>query len=83
MNKRKFLAQIIRNRKNVKYNDFVTLVEAFGYEYARSNGSHNMYEHKDVPEILNIQNKRGEAKPYQIKQFLDFVEIYNLRMEDE
>jgi len=83
MNKRKFLAQIINNRKNVKYNDFVTLVLAFGYEYVRSNGSHNMYEHKDVPELLNIQNNKGEAKPYQVKQFLNFVEKFNLRMEGE
>jgi predicted RNA binding protein YcfA (HicA-like mRNA interferase family) len=81
LNKRKFLARVINNRKNVRYGDFVSLVEAFGYEYVRSNGSHNIYEHKDAPEVLNIQNQNGEAKPYQIKQFLDFVEIYNLRME--
>ena len=42
-----------------------------------------MYEHKRIPEILNIQNSNGEAKPYQIKQFLDFVEKFNLQMEDE
>ena len=83
MNKRKLLTQIINNRKNVKYNDFKILIEAFGYEYIRSNGSHNIYEHRDVPEVLNIQNAKGEAKPYQIKQFLDFIEIYNLQMEDE
>ena len=82
LNKRKFFAQILNNSKNVKYDDFVTLIKAFGYEYVRTNGSHNIYEHKDVPEPLNIQNRKGETKPYQVKQFLAFVEKYNLKLED-
>jgi hypothetical protein len=32
--------------------------------------------------VLNIQAHRGEAKPYQIRQFLDLVERYNLQLED-
>ena len=82
LNKRKLLARLQNNCKNVKYSDFVTLAEAFGYEYVRSNGSHNVYEHKDVPEPLNIQDRKGEAKPYQVRQFLAFVEKYNLKLED-
>ena len=39
--------------------------------------------HKNVPELLNIQNVNGEAKPYQIKQFLRLVERYNLKMGAE
>lgn len=82
LNKRKLFVQILTNCKNIKYNDFVTLIESFGFEYIRSNGSHNMYQHKTIPEIINIQNRNGEAKPYQIKQFLAIVEKYNLQMED-
>ncbi|MEZ4568899.1 MAG: hypothetical protein R2849_00910 [Thermomicrobiales bacterium] len=33
-----------------------------------------------MPELLNIQPSRGEAKPYQIRQFLDLVERYNLQL---
>ncbi len=29
---------------------------------------------------INIQNFNGDAKPYQIKQFLSIVEKYNLKM---
>jgi hypothetical protein len=32
-------------------------------------------------ERVNIQNKNGEAKDYQIGQFLTIVERYNLKME--
>jgi hypothetical protein len=32
--------------------------------------------------MINIQNFKGEAKPYQIKQFLYLVEKYNLELRD-
>jgi hypothetical protein len=81
MNKKKFFKQLLTNRRNVKYNDFVTLVESFGFEYMRSRGSHNIYGHKLVPEIINLQDIKGEAKDYQINQFLSIVERYQLKME--
>jgi predicted RNase H-like HicB family nuclease len=31
-----------------------------------------------VKEILNFQNVKGKAKPYQVKQFLKVIERYNL-----
>ena len=36
----------------------------------------------DLPELINIQSVSGEAKPYQIRQFLRLVERYNLKLED-
>ena len=30
-----------------------------------------------------MQSVRGEAKPYQIRQFLRLVERYNLKLEDD
>jgi len=75
--------RLLNNRKNIKYNDFVTLVEAFSFKHTRSDGSHNIFKNDEVTEIINIQNEKGEAKPYQIKQFLAIIEKYNLQMEDE
>ena len=83
MNKHKLLARLHNNRKNVNFNDFVTLVEAFGFIRTRGEGSHSIYKNEIVSEIINLQNDKGQAKPYQIKQFLTIVEKYNLRMEDE
>ena len=37
----------------------------------------------DLPELVNLQELGGKAKPYQIQQFLKLVEKYNLRLEDE
>jgi hypothetical protein len=41
-----------------------------------------MFAHPDVNELVNIQDVNGEAKPYQIKQFWELVEEYDLRLED-
>ncbi|MCL2035898.1 MAG: type II toxin-antitoxin system HicA family toxin [Oscillospiraceae bacterium] len=79
MNKKKLLLRIMVNKKNVKFNDFVSLVESFGFVLDRIEGSHRIYIHPGASKILNLQNDNGEAKPYQIKQFLEFVEKYNLK----
>ena len=59
------------------------LVESFGFELRRTGGSHHIFVHADVPELLNLQEFRGQAKPYQVRQFLRLVERYALKMEDE
>lgn len=82
MNKQKLLQQILNNQKNVKFNEFVTIIEAFGFFRARTDGSHNIFKNTLVNEFINIQNVNGEAKPYQIKQFFSLVEKYNLKMEE-
>jgi len=83
MNKQKLLAKIQNNSLNVRYSDFVTIVEAYGFRRTRSNGSHEIYRCKGVVEIVNIQNDNGKAKSYQVKQFLFLIEKYNLKLEDD
>ena len=82
MNKKKFLARLLLNQKNVKFTDFTKLVNSFGFKLDRINGSHHIFIHDDIDEIINIQNVKGEAKPYQIKQFLKVVELNNLKLEE-
>lgn len=82
LNKHKLLVKLYNSCKNVNFSDFVTLVEAFGFKRIRGEGSHSIYKNETVTEIINLQNERGQAKPYQIKQFLSLVEKYNLRLEN-
>jgi predicted RNA binding protein YcfA (HicA-like mRNA interferase family) len=82
MNKKKLLEKILSGSKNVHFDDFVNLVEAFGFEFSRTRGSHHIFEHPDIPEILNLQNNKGQVKPYQIRQFLQLVEQHHLTLED-
>jgi len=68
---------------NVSFSGMRRLVEAFGFELRRTSGSHHVYVHPDVPELLSLQEVRGQAKPYQIRQLLRLVERYALRLENE
>ncbi|MDH4208082.1 MAG: type II toxin-antitoxin system HicA family toxin [Anaerolineae bacterium] len=68
--------------QNVSFSDLVRLVEGFGFQLQRTRGSHHIFLHPDLPELLNLQEVRGEAKPYQIRQLLRLVERYALRLED-
>ena len=83
MNKRKLLEKIQNGSKNLRYSDFVTLIEAFGFEHIRAKGSHEIFKREGVADTINIQNRNGYAKSYQVKQFLSTIEQYNLKLEDD
>lgn len=70
------------NYNNIHFSDFASLVEDYGFTLSRINGSHHIYSHKDVNELVNIQEVHGEAIPYQIKQFLKLIEKYNLQLNN-
>lgn len=83
VNKQKLLKKVLGGSRNVRFTEMAALLDAFGFRLSRVSGSHHIFAHPDVPELLNLQNVRGQAKPYQIQQFLRLVERYNLRMEDD
>jgi predicted RNA binding protein YcfA (HicA-like mRNA interferase family) len=82
MNRRALLRSIVGGSKNVRFSDMVGLVEGFGFRFDRQTGSHHIFIHADVPELVNLQNVNGKVKPYQVRQFLKIVEKYNLVLED-
>ncbi|HXU37118.1 MAG TPA: type II toxin-antitoxin system HicA family toxin [Blastocatellia bacterium] len=82
MKKQKLLAKILTGSKNVSFDEMVSLVEAFGFRLSRVSGSHHIFVRGDVPELINLQEVGGMAKPYQIRQFLKIVERYNLKIGD-
>jgi predicted RNA binding protein YcfA (HicA-like mRNA interferase family) len=69
------------NLRNVRFRDFCSLAEAFGFRLERVRGSHHIYRHVAISARLNLQDHRGEAKPYQIRQLLTIVEECNLTLE--
>ena len=82
MNRRKLLCSILSGSKNIRFNDMVDLAEAFGFRLSRISGSHHIFVHPDIPELVNLQSVKGKAKPYQVKQFLRLAEHYDLKLED-
>jgi predicted RNA binding protein YcfA (HicA-like mRNA interferase family) len=82
MNRKALLARLVRGEvRNVHFSDFRKLVEGFGFQFARREGSHHIYSHPQVRELVNLQEVGGEAKPYQVRQVLRLVERYNLVMK--
>ena len=82
MNKRKLLEKALAGSKIITFKEMISLVEAFGFHLSRVKGSHFIFAHPQLPELVNIQEKDGKAKPYQIRQFLQIVERYHLDLED-
>lgn len=82
MNKRKLLQKVLAGSKNVRFTEMVSLVEAFGFHLSRTEGSHHIFAHPEVAELINFQNIKGKAKPYQIRQFLKLIERYRIQMEN-
>lgn len=83
MNSRKLLVKLLSGKlQNVRFGDFQELLEDFGFDLSRISGSHHIYTHEGINDIINIQNVKGQAKPYQIRQALKLIELYNLSLED-
>ncbi len=84
MNRRRLLRRLLDGHlQNVAFREMRDLVEGFGFHLSRVNGSHHIFDHSAITEIVNLQDVHGEAKPYQIRQFLRIIERYDLRLEDE
>jgi len=82
MKQQKLLQKMISGKANIRFAEMCKIVEAFGFRLDRINGSHHIFVHPEVPELVNLQEVKGRAKPYQIKQFLSIVEKYNLQMRE-
>lgn len=83
MKSRKLLQKILGDSKNIRFTEMVNLVESFGFKLKRTDGSHHIFSKPGIPGLVNLQDVKGQAKPYQIRQFLKLVEKHDLKLEDE
>ncbi|WP_423906072.1 type II toxin-antitoxin system HicA family toxin [Candidatus Spongiihabitans sp.] len=82
MKKQKLFQKLLSDTKNIRFSEIRKCTEIFGFRLDRVNGNHHIFVHPDIPELLNLQNVKGQAKPYQIRQFLQLIEIHNLQIEE-
>lgn len=82
INKKKIYEQLKINPKNVRFEALCKAAELFGFRFRGGKGSHRIYVRDGVREMLNFQNVKGKAKPYQVKQLLNVVEKYKLLEEE-
>lgn len=82
MKLRKLLLKTLNAPQNTRFADLCHLAEAFGYALDRVSGSHHIFVHPQATRPLNLQNDKGKAKPYQVKQFLRDIEEFQLTMRE-
>ena len=75
----RLLARILSGASdsNIGFTDLCGLLEALGFE-RRIRGSHHIFSKDGVVEILNLQPKGTDAKPYQVKQVRSVIVRYKL-----
>jgi len=83
MNIDKILEKAKDNPRNIRFTEMQKLIEAFGYRYRGGKGSHFVYKNAGVSEIMNLQEDKGMAKAYQVKDFLKILKKYNLQRMEE
>ena len=75
------LAKMRENTKSIRFNDLAKVCDHYFGEPRQSGSSHRVYKTpwQGDPRV-NIQNAKGKAKPYQVKQVLaaiDRLEVEN------
>jgi hypothetical protein len=71
------------SQSNVNFSDLCKLAEMVGFYFDRQKGSHKVYRHEKHPGIMNFQDVKGKAKPYQVNQLLYFIREHNLIKKED
>ena len=66
---------------NTSFDDICSLAECVGCEYRNTKGSHKTYDRPDG-KLMNFQSVNGKAKPYQVRQLLEYIEHNGLIKEE-
>jgi len=79
----KILQKMKDSPNNVDFEEVCWLAEKIGFIIRNGSGtSHRVFKHlwiKDMHgSLLNLQEDKGKAKPYQVRQLLGKIEDYNL-----
>lgn len=70
-----------QNPAGLSFKRFEGLLVSLGFVLKRQRGSHRMYGHPDVVELVNVQSDGGKAKAYQVRQVLRLVDVYGLKVQ--
>ncbi len=78
----KIFQKALSSPNNLRFAEARTLAEGFGFKLSRVKGSHHIFTHPEIQELVNLQEVSGQAKAYQVRQLLTLIEKYNLKAED-
>lgn len=78
-NQEKILVKVLQGTSdaNILFKDLVNLMKFLGFE-ERIKGSHHIFTKVGIMEIVNLQSKGKNSKPYQVKQIRNLILKYKL-----
>ena len=79
----KILTKVLRGTSdaNIGFDELVSLLIKLGFQ-SRIRGSHHIFYVDNIVEIINIQEKSGKAKPYQVKQIRSIILKYKIELKE-
>jgi len=63
---------------NIGFEELRNFLIALGFTERTTGGSHRIFYRDNIEEIINIQPKGSQAKPYQVKQVRNILLKYKL-----
>ena len=80
---RKAVSKLLEGRSdaNFDFDDLCFVLERAGFTRRAGRGSHCIFFRDGVEEIVNIQPRGGQAKPYQVRQVRDLLLKYQFDIE--
>ena len=78
-NQQKILLKVLQGTSdaNIPFTDLVHLLNFLGFQ-ERIKGSHHIFVKDEISEIINLQPRGQNSKPYQVKQVRHLVLKYKL-----
>lgn len=70
-----------RSDASIRFADLRALLFDLGFD-ERVRGSHHLFYKQGVVELINIQSRGGQAKPYQVRQIRNIILKYKLGGDD-
>jgi len=67
---RQLLERARRNPEGLRFRELCELSECFGFQLTRQKGSHHIFKRQGYQKLLNLQDSKGTAKTYQVRQLL-------------
>lgn len=67
---------------NIRFDDVCNLLDYLGFVHRQSGTSHIVYSRDDYDGIINLQNKNGKCKAYQIAQLRKTFREVGIEDED-
>ena len=62
------------NPGGLRFSELIRLAECFGFSRRRQKGSHVVLSLEEALRPLVVQNVKGRAKAYQVRQLLDAID---------